>query len=448
MVAMNIKYDLATISAIATPLGVGGVGIVRVSGNQSFEIIKNIFSNKNIIPGKILHGWIKENDNFIDEVVVLPFKNPHSYTGEDTIEIQCHGGINIVRKILELTLKNGARLAERGEFTKRAFLNKKLDLSQAEAVLDLINAKTVNFAVKSAKNLSGKLSMEINKIRDELFNLYSIIIAAVDFPEDVREPEYYLLEEKIKVILKEIIRILSFSKSSNILRQGIKIAIVGRPNVGKSSLFNVLLNLDRAIVTDIAGTTRDVLQESLDIDGVAATIIDTAGIRECENLDTVESIGIDYTKKCIEDSDVVLFLFDAKDGFTKEDEEIFELIQEKPYIKIASKIDLIEEKIGDCLSISTKTGENIELLKNKIKNIVTENNDLETEFVTNQRQQECLNKSKESLEQALAAVKMNEIQDLISIDVKSALMFISEISGEVITDDVLNNIFDNFCIGK
>lgn len=445
---MNIKYDVDTISAIATPLGVGGVGIVRISGSKSFEIIKKVFSNKNIIPGRIIHGWIKENEDFIDEVVVLPFKNPHSYTGEDTIEIQCHGGINIVKKILDLTIKNGARIAERGEFTKRAFLNKKLDLSQAEAVLDLINAKTVNFAVKSAKNLSGKLSLEVTKIRDELFNLYSTIIAAVDFPEDVKEPEYSLLEEKISHLLKEIKNILSFSNSSNILRQGIKIAIVGRPNVGKSSLFNVLLNLDRAIVTPIAGTTRDVIQESLDIDGIAATIIDTAGIRECENLDTVESIGIDYTKKCIEDSDVVLFLFDAKDGFTKEDEEIFELIQEKPYIKIASKIDLIEEKFSDCLSISTKTGENIESLKKEIKKLVSENNDLEIEFITNKRQQECLNKSKEALEQSLFAVKNEEIQDLISIDIKSALMFVSEISGEVITDDVLNNIFDNFCIGK
>lgn len=445
---MNIKYDLDTISAIATPLGVGGVGIVRVSGSHSFEIIKNIFTNKKITPGKIIHGWIKENDDLVDEVIVLPFKNPHSYTGEDTIEIQCHGGVNVVKKILELTLKNGARLAERGEFTKRAFLNQKLDLSQAEAVLDLINAKTVNFAAKSAKNLSGKLSQEVKKIREELFNLYSLIIAAVDFPEDVAEPAYDLLEERINNVLKEINNILSFSKSSNILRQGIKIAIVGRPNVGKSSLFNLLLNLDRAIVTDIAGTTRDILQESFDIDGIAATIIDTAGIRECENIDTVESIGINYAKKCMEESDVVLFLFDAQEGFIKEDEEIFELIKNKPHLKIASKVDLVQESLKECLSISTKTGKNIENLKREIKNIVAENNDLETDFITNQRQQECLNNSKEALEQALSAVKKQEIQDLISIDIKSALMFISEISGEVITDDVLNNIFDNFCIGK
>lgn len=445
---MNIKYDLDTISAIATPLGTGGVGIIRISGNQSFDIIKKIFSNKNVVPGKIMHGWIIENEEAVDEVIVLPFKTPNSYTGEDTIEIHCHGGVNIVKKILELTIKNGARLAERGEFTKRAFLNKKLDLSQAEAVLDLINAKTVNFAIKSAKNLSGKLSQEIKKIRDELFNLYSVIIAAVDFPEDVKEPEYSFLKEKIESILKEINNILSFSNSSNILRQGIKIAIVGRPNVGKSSLFNVLLNLDRAIVTDIAGTTRDTIHESFDLDGLMATIIDTAGIRECENLDKVESIGIDFTKKCIQDSDIVLFLFDSKEGYTKEDEEIFELIQDKPYIKIASKSDLTDKKAENCIYISTKTGENIEELKEKVKSVVAQNNTLETEFITNQRQQECLEKAKTALSQALFAAENQEIQDLISIDIKSALMFVSEISGEVITDDVLNNIFDNFCIGK
>lgn len=445
---MNIKYDLDTISAIATPFGTGGVGIIRISGNQSFDIIKKIFSNKNIIPGKITHGWITENGEAVDEVIVLPFKNPNSYTGEDTVEIHCHGGVNIVKKLLDLTVKNGARLAERGEFTKRAFLNKKLDLSQAEAVLDLINAKTVNFAVKSAKNLSGKLSQEIKKIKDELFNLYSTIIAAVDFPEDVKEPEYSFLEEKIEGILKEIDKILSFSNSSNILRQGIKIAIVGRPNVGKSSLFNVLLNLDRAIVTDIAGTTRDTIHESFDLDGIAATIIDTAGIRDCENLDKVESIGINYTKKCIQDSDIVLFLFDSIDGYTKEDEEIFELIQDKPYIKIASKSDLTDKKNEDCTCISTKTGENIEELKKQIKTAVSQNNNLETEFVTNQRQQECLEKAKSALSQAFFATKNQEIQDLISIDIKSALLFVSEISGEVITDEVLNNIFDNFCIGK
>lgn len=445
---MAIRYELDTISSIATPLGKGGVAIVRLSGNDSFPIIKKMFSVGKITPGKILHGWIKDEEQLVDEVVVLPFKNPNSYTGEDIIEIQCHGGINIVNKILELTIKNGARLAQRGEYTKRAFLNHKIDLSQAEAVLDLIDAKTTDFAVKSAKNLSGKLSLEVKNIRDDLFNLYSLIIAAVDFPEDVKEPEYEVLEEKVDTSLEKINKILSFSKSSNVLRQGIKIAIVGRPNVGKSSLFNTLLNLDRAIVTEIAGTTRDVIHETFDVDGIAATIIDTAGIREGDDVDKVESIGIDYTKKCIEDSDIVLFLYDLTQGFIKEDEEIFETVQNKPYIKVATKKDIAQNIEDDVFCISTKTGENIDLLKQKIKNIVVENNDIESEFITNQRQQECLSRAKEALNQALFGIQSQQIQDLISIDIKSALMHVSEVSGEVITDEVLDNIFDNFCIGK
>ncbi|MDD3237174.1 MAG: tRNA uridine-5-carboxymethylaminomethyl(34) synthesis GTPase MnmE [Candidatus Gastranaerophilales bacterium] len=445
---MAIKYEMDTISAIATPLGVGGVGIIRVSGTKAFDIIQKIFSNKKIKTGKIAHGWIIDGGDFVDEVVVLPFQKPNSYTGEDVIEIQCHGGINVVRKILDLTIKNGARLAERGEYTKRAFLNKKLDLSQAEAVLDLIHAKTTTFAMKSAKNLSGKLSQEVNKIKDILFNLYSLIIAAVDFPEDVKEPDYNVLEEKIKSAIDSIDYILKFSKSSNILRQGIKIAVVGRPNVGKSSLFNTLLNLDRAIVTEIAGTTRDIIQETIDLDGISATIIDTAGIRDAENIDKVESIGIDYTKKCIAEADIVLFLFDIVKGITTEDEEIFNLIQDKPFIKIASKFDLHKKSTDNVLSVSVKTGENIENLKKEIKKIVIENNDLEGEFITNQRQQECLERSKEALIQALKATQLMEIQDLISIDIKTALMHVSEVSGEVITDEVLDNIFENFCIGK
>lgn len=446
---MGIKYELDTISAIATPLGIGGVGIVRLSGSRAFMVVEKIFSNKKMFPSKISHGWIKDSDILVDEVVVLPFKAPNSYTGEDVIEIQCHGGLNVVRKILDLTLQNGARLAERGEFTKRAFLNGKMDLSQAEAVLDLIHSKTEDFALKSASNLSGKLSAEIKKIKEDLFNLYSKIIAAVDFPEDVAEPDYVFIEQNIKKILDSINKILSCTKNSNIQRQGIKIAIVGRPNVGKSSLFNTLLNLERAIVTDIAGTTRDVIQESFDLDGICATIIDTAGIRDAENIDMVESIGIDYTKKCLEDSDIVLFLFDGNDGITKEDEEIFSLVQKKPCIKIASKSDLTNKKYTqDILCVSSQTGENIKNLKENIKNLVIEKNDGDVEFITNSRQQESLNLAKEALLQALQETQSLEIQDLISIDLKTALLHLSEISGEVITDEVLNNIFDNFCIGK
>ncbi len=437
-----------TISAIATPIGNGGVSIIRISGDKSFEIINKMFSTKNLEAGRIYHGWINENNEKIDDVIVLPFKAPNSYTGEDVIEIQCHGGIHITNKILNLTIQNGARYAEKGEYTKRAFLNHKMDLSQAEAVLDLIHARSEKFAVTSAKNLFGKLSIEVGKIRQEIMDLLSKIIAAVDFPEDVKEPEYSYIEETIEQIIEKINYILSFSKSSNVFRQGIKIVLAGRPNVGKSSLFNALLNLERAIVTDIAGTTRDVIQETLDIDGIAATIIDTAGIRDDENVNKVEAIGIDYSKKYVQEADVVLFLYDLKDGYTKEDEEIFESIKDKTYIKAATKCDLTANRASDAICISLKTGENLDILKEKIKKSVISQNLTEVEFITNQRQQKALEETKNSLINALIAAQNKEIQDLISIDIKSALMFISEVSGEVITDDILNNIFDNFCIGK
>lgn len=437
-----------TISAIATPIGNGGVSIVRISGPDAFNIIDKMFSSKNLKAGIIYHGWVMENDEKIDEVIVLPFKAPNSYTGEDVIEIQCHGGVHITNKILDMTIKNGARFAEKGEYTKRAFLNRKMDLSQAEAVLDLIHAGSEKFAITSAKNLFGKLSIEVGKICQEIVDLYSRIIAAVDFPEDVREPEYSYIEENIENILGKINHILSFSKSSNIYRQGIKVVLAGRPNVGKSSLFNALLNLERAIVTDIAGTTRDVIQETLDIDGIAVTIIDTAGIREDENINKVEAIGIDYSKKYVQDADVVLFLYDLNEGFTKEDEEILNSIDDNKCIKAATKCDLTSNRDENAVCISLKTGENLDILKEKIKSAVIKQNLTEVEFITNKRQQKSLEETKNSLINALIAAQNHEIQDLISIDVKSALMFISEVSGEVITDDILNNIFENFCIGK
>ena len=437
-----------TISAIATPIGNGGVSIVRISGEKAFDIINKIFSSQNLEAGKIYHGWILDGVEKIDEVIVLPFKAPNSYTGEDIIEIQCHGGIHITNKILDLTIKNGARYAEKGEYTKRAFLNHKMDLSQAEAVLDLIHAGSEKFAVTSAQNLFGKLSQEVEKIRQEITDLLSKIIAAVDFPEDVKEPEYSFIEQSIENIIEKINYILSFSKGSNIYRQGIKIVLAGRPNVGKSSLFNALLNLERAIVTDIAGTTRDVIQETIDIDGIAATIIDTAGIRDDKNINKVEAIGIDYSKKYVQDADVVLFLYDLNDGYTKQDEELYNSIKDKKHIKVGTKCDLTSTKDNDAVCISLKTGENLDILKQKIKKAVISQNLTEIEFITNQRQQKALEETKNSLINALIAAQNKEIQDLISIDIKSALMFISEVSGEVITDDILNNIFDNFCIGK
>lgn len=444
---MNILQEFDTIAAIATPLGTGGVGVIRISGDKSFEIADKIFSKHNLEAGKIAHGWIVDGEKKVDEVIILPFKNPHSYTGEDVIEIHCHGGVNVVKNILSLVLKNGARTAERGEFTKRAFLNKKMDLSQAEAVADLIHAKTQNFALQSAKNLSGVLSEKISQIRGQIFETLSRIVAGIDFPEDVAEPEYSYLIESFEKSLSEIDKILSCARSSNILRQGIKVAIVGRPNVGKSSLFNTLLNANRAIVTDIAGTTRDVIKETLDLD-VAVTLIDTAGIRDTDEVGKVEEIGIEFSKQSADEADLVIFLYDSSKGITEEDKEIYELIKNKPHLEVANKCDLIDKKAEDKIYISTKTGEGISELRELIKSKVCDFSIEDTEYITNERQVDCLQKCKESLINALEAAKRFELQDLISIDLKSALLFLDEITGEVITDDILNNIFDHFCIGK
>ena len=448
---MNITQEFDTIAAISTPLGMGGVGVIRISGDKAFDVIKKIYSKQDFKPNTISHGWIGFNDdgNFrkVDEVLVLPFFAPHSYTGEDVVEIHCHGGVNIVKKIHSLCHENGCRPAEKGEFTKRAFLNKKMDLSQAEAVADLIHSKTQDFVEVSAKNLSGVLANKIKEIRKSIMDILSRIVAGIDFPEDVAEPEYSYLTAEISKSINEIDSILKSASTSNIMRQGVSVAIVGRPNVGKSSLFNTLLNLDRAIVTDIAGTTRDVLRETLDF-GIPVTLIDTAGIREGDSVSKVEEIGIKYSKQSLDEADLVLFLNEASAGMTEEDEIIWNLAKTKNNIRIANKSDLVEERTSDAYYISTKTKEGVEEIRDLIKSKVCEVNPESLEFATNTRQQECLRQAKNSLTLALEAAEREELQDLISIDIKSALMSLDELTGEVVTDEVLNNIFDNFCIGK
>lgn len=444
---MNIRDEFDTIAAPATPMGAGGVGIIRISGDKAFGIIEKIFSNPKFEPGRFKHGWIMDGEIKIDEAVVLPFFSPNSYTGEDVVEIQCHGGVNVVKNILNLVLKQGARMAERGEFTKRAFLNKRMDLSQAEAVADIIHSKTCEFAKVSMKNLSGVLKEKINDIRDDIFEVLSKITAGIDFPEDVNEPEYSYLINCFENILDKIDNVLAGAETSNIFREGAKVAIIGKPNVGKSSLFNALLSLDRAIVTDIAGTTRDVLRETLDL-GIPVTLIDTAGIREDEDVSKVEKIGIEYSKQSLDEADLVLFVYDASKGMDDEDREVLELLKNKNHLLIANKSDIAENKINNALYISARRGDGIEdlrkLLKEKVCNIEPESLD----FVTNTRQQQCLKKARNSMEQALLAAQVNELQDLISIDVKSALLALDELTGELITDNILDNIFENFCIGK
>lgn len=443
---MNYSFD--TICATATPLSTGGIGVIRVSGEDAIEIVQKIF-NKKITPGVINHGWIVKDGGKIDEVIVLPFAAPKSYTGENVAEIQTHGSPVVINRILNMILENGARLAQRGEFTKRAFLNRKIDLSQAEAVLDLINAKTSKSAQGAANNLSGALGQKINKIKNEISDILGRIIASLDFPEDVAEVEYDEIIEKINLVINEIENILKNAKIHNILRQGIKIAIAGRPNAGKSSLFNALLNINRAIVTEIAGTTRDTITENIEIEGICATLIDTAGIRE-QGSDKVEKIGIEQSKSAIDDADIVLCLYDGERGICEEDREIFNLASEKKHILVRTKCDIAaqkERKEGE-ISVSSKTGEGIDELKKAIYKEITGLNPAGSEFLTNQRHQQCLKLALEALNNALIGAKAGELQDLISIDLKAAVTNLSEISGEVITDNILNNIFENFCIGK
>lgn len=443
---MNILEEFDTIAAPATPMGAGGVGVIRISGDKAFEIIEKIFSNPKFEPRKFNHGWILDGSKKIDEVIVLPFFAPNSYTGENVVEIQCHGGVNVVKNILNLVLRNGARMAEKGEFTKRAFLNKRMDLSQAEAVADIIHAKTSDFATVSMKNLSGVLKEKINDIRNDIFEVLSKITAGIDFPEDVKEPEYSYLIENFENIISKIDNVLSSAETSNIFRQGASVAIVGKPNVGKSSLFNALLSLDRAIVTEVAGTTRDVLRETLDL-GIPVTLIDTAGIRD-EDVSKVEKIGIEYSKKTLDEADLVLFVYDASKGMDEEDREVLELLKDKNHIVIANKSDIASDKPNDALYISARTGEGIKELKALLKTKVCDIEPEALDFVTNTRQQACLKRAKASLEQALLASQVNELQDLISIDVKSALLALDELTGELVTDKLLDNIFENFCIGK
>lgn len=436
-----------TIAAPATPLSYGGIGVIRISGDEALNIVSKFF-NKKIKENSINHGWIIDNDKKIDEVIVLYFKAPKSYTGEDVIEIQTHGSPVVIKKILNLLLDSGARLADRGEFTKRAFLNRKMDLTEAEAVLDLINSKTTKSASKNASNLSGALYLEISKMRERIIEILAKITASIDFPEDVKEVSYNEIIDSLVPVKEKIENILKNAKNHNILREGINISVIGRPNVGKSSLFNALLNLERAIVTDIAGTTRDTIKESFEIKGILATLTDTAGIREDENIDKVEQIGIKQAKNSITESDIVLLLFDGIEGITKDDREIFELAKGKKSILVATKADIQEIKYENAISISSKTGYNIDKLKNLIYEALIDINIDDSEFTTNQRQQKSLKDALDFINNALFAAQNEELQDLISIDIKSALVSLGEISGEVINDEILNGIFEKFCIGK
>ena len=442
---MENNFD--TICATLTPQALCAVGIIRISGENAFLIANEIFSKK-INPKMINYGFIlDEAKNKLDEVILLPFVEPHSYTGEDVVEIQTHGNPAIINSILELILSKGARIAQRGEFTKRAFLNHRIDLSQAEAVLDVISAKSTKSAQNALNNLGGYLKEKINLIKTDLVEIYSKVIASIDFPEDVAEVDNKAIVSICSDKIHQIEDILKNAKSHDFIRDGLSACLIGVPNVGKSSLFNSLLNYSRAIVTDIAGTTRDTIKETINLDGYLINFIDTAGIRDKNKADLVEQIGIENSIKAIQESDIVLFLYEK--SFSEIDKKLLEIAKDKQILFIKTKADIIPKNDDiNAIEISSKSGFGIDILKNKIssliKNLIIE----DTNFTTNKRQQSCLIKAKDALENVIKTSNECDLADLYAMDLKGAILALDEITGEVLTDEILDNIFSNFCIGK
>lgn len=445
-----MDYNFDTIVALITPMAKSAVGIVRMSGPKAFEIAKKVFSRE-IKPKMINYGHILDkNNNKLDEIILLPFVAPHSYTGEDVIEFQTHGSMTIINELIEILLSYGARIADKGEFTKRAFLNHRIDLSQAEAVMDIIESKSVKSAQNSLSNLDGYLKNKINNLKEDLINLYSKLIATIDFPEDVAEIDKNYVVSICTDKMTEIKSILDNSKSHNFIRDGISACLIGCPNVGKSSLFNALLNYNRSIVTNIEGTTRDTINESINLDGYLINFIDTAGVRDKKNADIVEKIGIDNSIETIKNSEIVIFLFE-KDK-SEIDNSLLDLAEDKNVIFVQTKADLGNKAVEEAILISSKTGFGIDKLKEKIKEIITKLSPNDTNYTTNKRQQGLLTRCYKSLENVIATANsdlyMDECADLYTLDLKQAILELDEITGEVLTDKILDNIFSHFCIGK
>lgn len=457
-----------TIVALATPSGSGAIAVIRLSGKEAIEIASSAFKS---ISGKRLKeqsthtihlGHIIDNNKTIDEVLVSVFKNPNSYTGEDVIEVSCHGSPYIQQEIIQLFLRQGCRMANAGEFTLRAFLNGKLDLSQAEAVADLISSDNEASHQIAMQQMRGGFSSEIAKLREELLNFASLIELELDFAEEDVEfadrTQFKELIERITFVLKRLID--SFAVG-NVIKNGIPVAIVGEPNVGKSTLLNALLNEERAIVSEIAGTTRDTIEDEISIGGIGFRFIDTAGIRETK--DVVESIGIKKTFEKIEKSQVTIYLFDASKAInTLEDvrieiEKIRNKYPQKPLLVIANKIDQLDDTqlsninttIADVLLLSAKTGFGVEQLTNSLLNLINtgalRNNET---IVTNTRHYDALLKAFEEIQKVKYGLETGLSGDLLAIDIRQALYHFGEITGEITNDDLLGNIFANFCIGK
>lgn len=452
-----------TIAAVATAMASSGIGIIRISGQDAVQIADQVFCSKGKKALKdceshtIHYGWIIDHGGVVDEVLVMLMKAPNSYTREDTVEIDCHGGVLVMQKILETVIRHGARPAEPGEFTKRAFLNGRMDLTQAEAVIDLINSKN-DFAWKSAVHqLQGVVLEKIRSLREKLIHETAWIESAVDDPEHYDLDGYVEhLAGVVKEIKGEIQHLLERSDQGRVLKEGIHTVIVGKPNVGKSSLLNVLVGSQRAIVTDIAGTTRDVLEEQVNLNGIQLNIIDTAGIRDTDDL--VEKIGVDKAKEYLEAADLVLYVIDGSRSLSEEDEDIAELIQGKKVIVLINKSDLeqqaelgqVENLSEHVIAISAKDGDGIEALTDKIRELflqgeVSFNDEV---IITNIRHKNALMLALESLELVEQSIENGMPEDFYTLDLMNAYEVLGKIIGESVEDDLADEIFSKFCMGK
>ncbi|HET7118430.1 MAG TPA: tRNA uridine-5-carboxymethylaminomethyl(34) synthesis GTPase MnmE [Hanamia sp.] len=447
-----------TIAAIATPPGIGAIGVLRVSGDKTFDIVQKLFPSKNlkVQPANTLHvGYLKEGDNVLDEVVVSLFKKPASYTGEDIIEISCHGSPYVQQQVLDALIRSGARLAKAGEFTQRAFLNKKLDLTQAESVADLIVSNTKASQNAALKNMRGGFSNVLSGLREELIKFSSLIELELDFSEeDVEFADRHKFSLLIKNIDETVNKLLESFKLGNVIKNGVSVAIVGKPNAGKSTLLNTLLNENRAIVSEIAGTTRDTIEEVININGILFRLIDTAGIRE-HSADVIENMGVIKSKEKIKLADIVLYLFDINEMRAEKLSDNISFIKEQNsnILVVANKADLFEKEwhcqfINE-IFISAKEQTGIEELKNTLfamaggAGISNENI-----VVTNARHYAALAEVSKSLKEIKSGLAKKISGDLLSIDINRCLHFIGEITGEVTNEDRLDYIFSKFCIGK
>lgn len=455
-----------TIAAIATAVSTSGIGIIRISGEDAVRTASRVYRAKNpqknlmAVKSHTLHyGFIYDGDELIDEVMVAVMRSPNTYTKEDTVEIDCHGGILVMNQILNVLLKNGCRLAEPGEFTKRAFLNGRIDLSKAEAVMDIIHSKN-EFALKaSMKQLRGGVSDKVRSLRDRILSEIAYIEAALDDPEHISLEDYpALLEEKIFQMKNELKQMLDNADQGKLLKEGLQTVIVGKPNAGKSSLLNVLVGEDRAIVTSVAGTTRDVLEESIKLHGIGLNIIDTAGIRETE--DEVEKIGVDKARSYAEMADLILYVVDSSRPLDEDDASVMEIITDKKVIVLLNKTDLAqvvsEEEIqqrlpaASIIRTSMKDNTGIDLFEDTIKTMffggeIAINDEL---YITNQRHKEALAEAYESMEMVLQSLAQKLPEDFYSIDLMSAYASLGRILGEEVGEALVNEIFSKFCMGK